>query len=65
MTSSDRGQWMEPNRVMTLLLGNLADPSAGATCEVTTSLNPDVYVREATGIVKAVSQDEYKQTHSQ
>ena len=60
-----RGQWMEPNRVMTLLLGNLADPSSGATCEVTTSLNPDVYVREATGIVKAVSQDEYKQTHSQ
>ncbi len=45
---------------MTLLLGNLADPGSGATCAVRTVVHPDVYVRQATGIIKAVSQDEYK-----
>jgi hypothetical protein len=55
-----RGQWTEPGRSMTLLLGNLADPASGATCQVNTVVHPDVYVRQATGIIKAVSQDEYK-----
>ena len=56
-----RGQWVDPGHAMTLLLANLADPASGATCEVTTMLHDDVYVRQATGLIKAISQDEYKQ----
>jgi len=55
-----RGQWMEPEHAMTLLLGNLADPSADATCQLTTVLHTDVYIRQAPGLIKAVSQDEYQ-----
>jgi hypothetical protein len=55
-----RGRWTEPNRSMTMLLGNLADPASAATCEVTTMLHPDVYIRQSAGVIKAVSQDEYK-----
>ena len=55
-----RGQWIEPNRVLSVLLGSYADPSAGATCEMTTVINPDVYVLKTVGVVKAVSQDEYR-----
>jgi hypothetical protein len=56
-----RGQWRDPGHAMTLLLGNLADPNSAATCEVTTLLHPDVYIRQAVGVIKAVSQEEYKQ----
>jgi len=59
-----RGRWIEPWHTMTLLLGNLEDPRAGATCELTSNLNPDVYVRQSSGIIKAVSQEEYKKMQS-
>lgn len=54
-----RAKWTQPGHAMTLLLGNIADPAAGATCELTTSVNTDVYVLQSAGVVKAISQDQY------
>jgi hypothetical protein len=60
-----RGQWVDQDHEMTLLLGNLRDPGADATCDVTTNIHTDVYVRQSAGIIKAVSQEEYARTQKQ
>jgi hypothetical protein len=54
------GRWLEPGTHMLLLLRSIdVDGAPGATCDVTTVVEPDVYVR-AGGNVKAVSQEEYR-----
>ena len=54
------GRWLEPGNHLQLLLRSIdVDGAPGATCDVTTVVEPDVYVRSG-GEVKAVSQEEYR-----
>jgi hypothetical protein len=57
-------RWLEPGTHMLLLLRSIdVDGAAGATCDLTTVVEPDVYVRNG-GNVKAVSQAEYRAKYS-
>jgi hypothetical protein len=53
------GRWLEPGTHLQLLLRSIdVDGAPGATCDLTTVVEPDVYIRSG-GNVKAVSQEEY------
>lgn len=53
------GQWLRPGTNMLLLLRSIdVDGAPGATCQLVTVVDPDVYIR-AGGGVKAISQQEY------
>ena len=54
------GSWIEPGTHLLLLLRSIdVDGAPGATCDVNTVVEPDVYVRSG-GNVKAVSQEIYR-----
>jgi hypothetical protein len=55
------GKWLQPgNRLLLLLRPIDVDGAPGATCEVLTAVEPDVYIRSGNN-VRAVSQQEYAQ----
>ncbi len=54
-------QWETEGERMNLLLHNINDPSLAAVCHLKTIVHNDVYVRQSSGVLKAVSQDAYKQ----
>ena len=57
------GRWLAPGTQMLLLLRPIdVDGASGATCDVTTVVDPDVYVRSGNS-VKAISQQEYRARH--
>lgn len=56
-----RAQWETEGQTMNLLLHKIGDPSQAAVCRLKTIVHDDVYVRQSTGVLKAVSQDAYKQ----
>jgi hypothetical protein len=54
------GRWVDPEKDMLLLLRSIdVDGAPGATCELLTAIEPDVYIRTGNN-VKAISQEEYK-----
>jgi len=54
------GSWIQPGTHLLLLLRSIdVDSAPGATCDVTTVVEPDVYVRSGNN-VKAVSVEEYQ-----
>jgi hypothetical protein len=58
------GRWIEPGKHLQLLLRSIdVDGAPGATCDVTTVVEPDVYVRSGSG-VKAVPQEEYRRKYA-
>ncbi len=57
------GRWVTPGTQMLLLLRPIdVNGSQSATCDVTTVVEPDVYIRSSGG-VKAISQEEYRAHH--
>jgi hypothetical protein len=56
-----RAQWETEGEKMNLLLHNINDPNQAAVCHLKTVMHDDVYVRQSTGVLKAVSQEAYKQ----
>jgi len=58
------GRWLQPGAHLQLLLRSIdVDGAPGATCDVTTVIEPDVYVRTGTN-VKAVPQEEYRKKYA-
>jgi hypothetical protein len=58
------GRWLEPSTHLQLLLRSIdVDGAPGATCDLITVVEPDVYVRSG-GSTKAVSQAEYREKYA-
>jgi hypothetical protein len=58
------GRWLEPGTHLLLLLRSIdVDGEPGATCNLNSVVEPDVYVRSG-GNVKAVSQEEYRKKYA-
>jgi len=54
------GRWLQPGTHLQLLLRSIdVDGAPGATCDVTTVVEPDVYIRTGS-TVKAIPQQEYR-----
>ena len=57
------GRWLQPGTHLQLLLRSIdVDGAPGATCDVTTVVEPDVYIRTG-GTVKAIPQEEYRKKY--
>jgi hypothetical protein len=57
-------RWIQPGTRMLLLLRPIdVNGAQSATCDATTVIDPDVYVRSGSG-VKAISQQEYHARHT-
>jgi hypothetical protein len=56
------GQWTREGSVLTLFLHTAGDKPSSFLCTLQTSVHTDIYIREASGGIKAISADEYRRT---